>query len=124
MINIDEFKTIIAERERLSKETQDEWEYGIDKCRDKLISLLTSDIFATNEFLKTECTAAQFSWMSEIFDEIVEKTKSREFIAALRKVAKKFPEECEKYNIIYFIDEAEELLEYLENENQTGLDEN
>lgn len=114
MINIDEFKTIIAERERLWKETHDEWDCGIDKCRGKLVSLLTSDIFATNEFLKTQCSFDEILWISEVFDTIAEKTQSKEFITTLREVVQKFPDGEQKDRLIYEINWAE---------SQAGLDE-
>ena len=49
--------------------------------------------------------------MSEIFDEIAERTKSREFIEALRRTAQKYPKAAKDYNIDYFIDSAEEYIE-------------
>ena len=55
-------------------------------------------------------TASQFSWMSEVWDEIVEKTKSKEFVDCIKETAKKFPEECEKFNIAGSIESAEEYL--------------
>lgn len=57
--------------------------------------------------VKNDCTASQFSWMSEVWDEIVEKTKSKEFVDCIKETAKKFPEECEKFNIAGSIESAE-----------------
>lgn len=37
--------------------------------------------------------------MSEVFDDIVEKTKSKEFIDCIEETSKRFTEECSKYNI-------------------------
>lgn len=58
-------------------------------------------------FYKNDCSEFDFVLLSEIFDEIVEKSKSREFIEILRETAKKYPNACEEYNIITCIDEAE-----------------
>ena len=49
--------------------------------------------------------------MSEIFVEIAERTKSKEFINALRRAVLKFPEASMEYNIQYFIDSAKEYIE-------------
>lgn len=68
-------------------------------------------ISETIEFIKDECTAGEFSTLSEIFDDIAQKTNSRDFINALKETAKKFPEECAKYNIQDSIDAAELYLE-------------
>ncbi len=34
------------------------------------------------EFVKNDCTASQFSWMSEVWDGIVEKQKVRNLLTA------------------------------------------
>ena len=61
----------------------------------------------TIEFIENECTPEQFSWLSEIFDDITRTSKSKDFVEALRHTAEKYPETTKKYNIKYFIDCAE-----------------
>ena len=73
-----------------------------------MVDLLTEDINATVSFLDKECSEEQFVWMSEIFDEIAERTKSKAFIEALRRAARRYQKATEDYNIEYFIDSAEE----------------
>lgn len=107
----ERIKPIIAERERLWEETQDEWDYGIEQCHQKLIALITEDINMSIEFLDNDCTADQFSWLSEVFDEIAEATQSKEFIEALKRLAEKYPEETKTYNIMSFIESAEAIVE-------------
>ncbi len=109
-MNIQKFKEILIERERIAKETRDEWDYGIEKCQQELVDVLSEDIISTVKFLNTECTAEQFVWISEIFDEIVEETQCREFIDVLYEVAKKYPKETEEYNIMYFIETSKDFL--------------
>ena len=62
---------MIKEREA----TDDEWAYGVEQCHQKLISLLSENIDETIIFLDNDCTADQFSWISEVFDEIAEITQ-------------------------------------------------
>ena len=50
-------------------------------------------------------------WLSEVFDEIIAKTKSSELIKSLRMVAQKYPEAVRKYHIDFFIDSAADDLE-------------
>ena len=52
------------------------------------------------KFIENECLAKEFSTMSQIFEDITEKTKSKEFVNSIEEVAKKFPEECKKYSIL------------------------
>lgn len=99
---------ILEEREGL-----DEWDYGIEQNHKKLISLFTEDINKSIDFLDNDCTADQFSWLSEVFDEIAEITRSKAFIEALKRLAVKYPEETKTYNIMSFIESAEGVIEYL-----------
>ncbi len=99
----EEFAKIEAELELTDMNNSD----AIDVLWAKEIELFTKDIKATIEFVKNDCTASQFSWMSEVWDEIVEKTKSKEFVDCIKETAKKFPEECEKFNIAGSIESAE-----------------
>lgn len=75
-----------------------------------MIELMSSNVDDTIHFLDKDCTGEQFVYLSEIFDEIAEKTQSHSLIAALRRCAKKYPKETEDYNIIYFIDSAEDYI--------------
>ena len=53
------------------------------------------------------CTADEFSWLSEIVEGIAKRTRSKEFVAVLRKTADKYPEETKEYNIVDFIESTE-----------------
>ena len=50
--------------------------------------------------------------LSEISDEIVDAFPSMEFIEAYKTLAKKYPEETEKYHIADFIRDAEKSVKY------------
>jgi len=102
----EELRVVIKKRTALDPE----YDYGIEQCCLKEIEILTRDICDAIAFLENECTGQEFVWISEVFDEVVEKTQSREFIDCLYRMAKKFPGECEKYNILYFIDTSKDFL--------------
>ena len=70
------------------------------------IELMTKNIEETIAFLDNDCTEEQFIWLSEVFDEIAQRTGSKSFIDALVRVSKKYPKATEKYNIDYFINSA------------------
>ena len=107
MLISEKYAALIAEREKIEEDI----DYERNSVIKGMIDLLTNDVNATVSFLDNECSESQFIWMSEIFDEIAERTKSRDFIAALRRTARKYPNAVEKYNIEYFIDSAEEYIE-------------
>ena len=103
----DELRNVLRDRIALDDNDSD----AVEKCCEKEVEILSRDINETILFMDTDCTADEFSWISEIFDEIVKKTQSREFIDCLCRVAKKYPDECEKYNISYFIEASKEFLD-------------
>ncbi|MBQ7529859.1 hypothetical protein IJT10_08200 [bacterium] len=90
--------------------TNDEWAYGVEQCYKEEINILSRNIEDTINFLENECTADEFSWLSEVFDDVAQKTQSRKFVSCLNKIANKFSEECKKYRIDRAIQYAEEAL--------------
>lgn len=106
-MKIEELRKIIKKRE----ECHSEWTYGIEKCWNEEIEILLEDVDSTIEFLLNECTAEEFSWISEIIDDLAEKSQSRKLIDAYKSLIKKYPEECEKYNILGSLEFAEAALE-------------
>lgn len=96
-------------RKALSKRiaTDDEWAYGVDQCCKEEIDILSRNIEDTIAFLESDCTADEFSWLSEVFDGVAEKTQSRVFVDCLHRVAKKYPNKCKEYHIDRVIEYAE-----------------
>ncbi len=102
-----EIRKILTERASVNEN----WDFAIQQCWEKEIELLSQNIEETIAFLENDCTADEFSWLSEIFDDVAETTQSEAFINALYDVAKKYPEETKKYNILHFIESAQALID-------------
>ena len=105
-MDIQKLREAIIEREN----TDDEYDYGIEQCHQKMLSIIVQDPQGTVSYLRNECTANEFSWLSEIFDDIAIATNSRAIIEALYFLAEKYPDESKTYNIISFIESAEAIL--------------
>lgn len=75
---------VIKERIRISDETQDNWDYGIENCWEKYVDILSADIEKSIEFFLHNCTNEEFYWLSEAFEEIADKTQSKNLISAWR----------------------------------------
>ena len=103
----NDFTEVIKKRASVN----DEWAEGVEKCWKEMTDVFSKDIETTIRFLNEECTADEFSWLSEVFDRIAEQTRSMRFIEALRTLAQKYPDETQNYNIISFIDEAQAIVE-------------
>ena len=105
----DKLRKAIANRAA----TDDEWDYGVQQSWKDVLSIISENLDDTVSFIENDCTADEFSWLSEIYDEIIDVFPSNRIITALRKTASKYPDEVEKYNLNYCIDEANGHLEFL-----------
>ena len=105
-------------RESIKKRAMvdDEWDYGVRQSWETTLSIISENFDEIIDFIENDCTADEFSWLSEIYNEIIDIFPSERIIEALRKTADKYPEEVEKYNLIYCIDEAEEHLSFIKSD--------
>ena len=107
-IEKDHFSTVMHHFLELSKKIGLENDWQQKQSWEHTSDFAANHILETIEFIKTVCSAEEFSTIAvSLAEDIAEKSKSKEFIEALRETAKKFPEECEKYNIYDDIDSAE-----------------
>lgn len=95
MMSTDTIRAIIEKRAAIN----DEWQAGVAECWKELTDALVEDIDVARKFLLEDCTADEASWVSEVYDDIVYKTQSREYIDLLRKSIERFPKEAEKYHM-------------------------
>ncbi len=106
-MDVQKFKEVIRRR----KETHDEYDYGVEMCNKEEIQILAEDIPSTIEYLKNDCTADEFVWISEIIDDLAEKTKSRELVECYKNLMNKYSEETKEYYIGFCIECAEDFLQ-------------
>lgn len=98
-MNVELFREIITRREYVEKISHGEWADGIEECWKREIKVLSDDVPGTIVFLKTQCTAAEYSWISEIIEELAAMTQNKELVEVYKSLLSKFPEESEMYNI-------------------------
>lgn len=91
----------------------DEWDYGIQQSWKNILNIISGNANDFIDFIENDCTADEFSWLSEIFDDIIDIIPSPRLIEALHKTAEKYPEEVQKYNLEACIDEAEGHLSFV-----------
>ena len=89
-MNAERIRELIKKR----SETDDEWAYGVEQCWNELADALLEDLPWTMDFIENECTDEEFTWIQEVWDELVQKTQSIELIKCIRRTIKKFPEEA------------------------------
>ncbi len=83
-MNISELKTTIEERIRNCDELQDNWDYGIEQCWKCLVDILSGNVPETIDYVLNFCSDEELYWISEVFEDIAEKTQSKELVRALR----------------------------------------
>jgi len=106
-MNIEKFKEIIKERKRISIETQDEWDYGIEQCWKQEIEIMSEDILGAITYLQNECTKDEFVYLSEVIIDIVERTHNANFLESYKLLAERYSEESVNYYIADIIKDAE-----------------
>ena len=106
----EELRKVFVDLDKYESETEGTWDWGVRKCRDKEISLLTADMDETIRFMDTECTADEYAWISEVFEDVAEITQSGRFIEAIHRLADKYPEVTEEYKLFTFIEGAEDMI--------------
>lgn len=104
---IEEIRNAIQKRMSID----DEWDYGVEQCWKKEIELLSQNINETITFLENDCTAEEFSWLSEIFEEVAKRTQSRAFVNCLFQVAEKYQDVCNEFHIDLVLRYAEGAIE-------------
>lgn len=88
-MNVELLKRIIYHSKSL--DPNDDFEQ--EKCWKEMTDILSNDVPSAIHFLENECTEEEFYWLSPVFEDVAEKTQSKEFIQALRdRLAKTNPE--------------------------------
>ena len=106
-MDVQKFKEVLKRRD----ETHSEYTYGLEMCWKEEVEILSKDIPSTIEYLQNKCTADEFVWISEIIDDLAEKTRSRELVECYKNLMNKYSEETKEYYIGFCIECAEDFLE-------------
>ena len=106
----EELREVLKLRDQVEERSQGNDYYGMQQCWKKEISLLTADMDETIRFMDTECTADEYAWISEVFEDVAEITQSGRFIEAIHRLADKYPEVTEEYKLFTFIEGAEDMI--------------
>lgn len=85
-LSLAKIRGIIAERAG----TDDECYEDVDRCWAELGAALTEDYETTEKFLLEDCTADEFAWVSEVYEEIFENAREMRYANLLRRAAKRF----------------------------------
>ena len=90
-----ETKEIIARRLAFD----DEDYINIQKCWDAETEILSRDMAQTVKFIENECDDETFYWIGEVFDDVAERTQSREFLEAIKRRAERVVDDEQRRSI-------------------------
>lgn len=90
-MNIKKFREVIKQIEYAEEISHGEWDDEFKRCRNEEIEKLSEDANSTINFLKNECTADEYSWISEVIDDIARETQSRALVECYKSLMAKFP---------------------------------
>ena len=79
-----EIRAVLNERLRVLKDTDDEWDYGIEKCWKEETQILAENISDALLFFETECTDEELYWLSEVFSDVSKIVQCKKFVQVLR----------------------------------------
>lgn len=77
-----------------------------ERLQKHMVDICIQDIDSTIDFLDRECTAHEISWLSGIFDELVERTQSIKLVAAILRTIAKYHREEALYHNQAMLDDA------------------
>lgn len=89
-------------QELVNERVNTDWEYKIDKICQDLITIITEDDCAFNDFIEymqNDMTAEEYLYLSEISDEISQEKPSYAFIEEYKALVKKYPQATKDYQI-------------------------
>ena len=116
-MNIEQLREVIARNITLDPND----DCGIEKCWEEMTAILSEDILATLHFFESECTDEEFFWLGAVFEDIAEKTQSKELIQVLRSRLEKVT--SENYNQQNFKSEhMRKWVDYTEYVRSIGVD--
>ncbi|MGN1456382.1 MAG: hypothetical protein ACI4XP_00355 [Acutalibacteraceae bacterium] len=88
-MNIEQLREVITRCASLDPND----DFGMEKCWEEMTIILSDDISATIHFFESVCTDEELYWLGSVFEDVAEKTQSKELIQVLRnRLAKVTPE--------------------------------
>ena len=88
-MNIEQLRGVIERNMALDPND----DFGTEKCWKEMTAILSEDIVATLHYFENECTDEEFYWLGAVFEDVAEKTQSKELIQGLRnRLTKVTPE--------------------------------
>lgn len=99
-------KNIIDKRKSLDVND----EIGLEQCWVEEADIILNDIISAISFINAECDDETLYWMSEVFEDVARKTRSKEFLDAIKQRVEAIKDEAWKESVLYEVEIADSII--------------
>lgn len=105
-----EMKKLIHKHMRLSLKSAGCRTNKVERCILKEVSIMSKDIDESIRYIKEDCNADEYGFISRILPDLIKHTNDERFIDCFRSLEEKYTNEFYCYFVDRAIEEAEKLL--------------
>lgn len=109
----ESFSTIMTLLIDLRKKIGLENDWQTEQWWGNVSDFMSEQILETINFIKNKCSVDDFILLSEIFEDITQKSKNKDFLNCIEEISKKYFAECEKYNVSSIIQDCKDILLFM-----------
>lgn len=106
----ESFSTIMTLLISLRKKIGLENDWQTEQWWENVSDFMSEQILETIIFICSDCLADDFILLSEIFEDITQKSKSKDFVRCIEETSKKYSDECEENNVFSVIQDCKNFL--------------
>ena len=75
------------------------------------INAICADLPAAIRFILSDCSDEEFQWLSEVFDDVMEKTRSADFLNCIRRRVRRVKDDVRRAELLEDLKTAEEYID-------------
>ncbi len=106
----ESFSSIMTLLISLRKKISLENDWQTEQWWKNISDFMAEQIIETINFIENNCSADDFILLSEIFEDITQKSNNKDFVRCIEKISKKYATECEEYNVFSVIQDCKKIL--------------
>ena len=106
----ESFSTIMTLLISLRKKIGLENDWQTEQWWENVSDFMSEQILETIIFICSDCLADDFILLSEIFEDITQKSKSKDFVRCIEETSKKYSAACEENNVFSVIQDCKNFL--------------
>lgn len=106
----ESFSTIMTLLISLRKKIGLENDWQTEQWWENVSDFMSEQILETINFICSDCSADDFILLSEIFENIIQKSNNNDFLRCIEEISKKYDTECEENNVFSVIQDCKNFL--------------